>query len=100
MNGTESAIAGHDGTLMVQNSRDRIFFGPGEAGFEKNCKVNPRTFAFLKDLGGGSTDKFHALFSYFHMVDFTFHFYRDKIRGRIFHQTFQHWNLKLTEFQF
>ena len=49
----ESAIAGHDGTLMVQNSRDRIFFGPGEAGFEKNCKVNPRTFAFLKDLGGG-----------------------------------------------
>ena len=49
----QSAIAGHDGTLMVQNSRDRIFFGPGEAGFEKNCKVNPRTFAFLKDLGGG-----------------------------------------------
>ena len=72
---SESAIAGHDGTMMVQNSRDRIFFGPGEAGFEKNCKVNPRTFAFLKDLGGGSTDKFHALFSYFHMVDFTFHFY-------------------------
>ena len=50
---SESVIAGHDGTLMVQNSRDRIFFGPGEAGFEKNCKVNPRTFAFLKDLGGG-----------------------------------------------
>ena len=69
--------------MMVQNSCDRIFFGPGEAGFEKNCKVNPMTFAFLKDLEGG-TDKFHALSSYFHMVNFTFHFY-----PRIFHQTFQ-----------
>ena len=49
---SESAIAGHDGTLMVQNSRDRIFFGPGEAGVEKNCKVNPVSFYFFGNFGG------------------------------------------------
>jgi len=61
----ESALAGHNGTLVVQNKRSRIFFGPGEAGYEKNCKVNPRTFGFLKDFGGGGAHTFYALFSYF-----------------------------------
>ena len=42
----ESAVAGHDGTLMAQKSWDRIFVGPGEAGDEKNCKVKPGTSVF------------------------------------------------------
>ena len=34
----ESALAGLDGTKMALNNRDRIFFGPGEAGDEKILK--------------------------------------------------------------
>ena len=40
----ESVIASHDGTLMAQKNCSILFFGPGEAGDEKNCKVNPVTF--------------------------------------------------------
>ena len=65
---TESALAGHNGTLVVQNKRSRIFFGPGEAGYEKNCKVNPRTFGFLKDFGGGCP---YILCSIFIFSDFS-----------------------------
>ena len=43
----ESAIASHDGTLMAQNNRSRIFFGPGEAGDEKNCKVKMAILPFF-----------------------------------------------------
>ena len=41
----ESAIASHDGTLMAQKISSILCFGPGGAGDEKNCKVNPVTFA-------------------------------------------------------
>ena len=58
---SESALAGLDGTKMALNNRDRIFFGPGEAGDEKNCKVKPRTFRFLGDFGGVPIH-FHAVF--------------------------------------
>ena len=40
----ESAIASHDGTLMAQKMCSILFFGPGGAVDEKNCKVNPVTF--------------------------------------------------------
>jgi len=53
----ESAIASHDGTLMAQNNRSRIFFGPGEAGDEKNCKVKMAILPFFS-----------------HFVTFTFDF--------------------------
>ena len=36
-----------DGTKKLQQN----FFGPGEAGDEKNCKVNPVTFCFLGNFG-------------------------------------------------
>ena len=36
-----------DGTKKLQHD----FFGPGEAGDEKNCKVNPVTFCFLGNFG-------------------------------------------------
>ena len=48
---SESALASHDGTLMAQKICSILFFGPGGAGDEKNCKgqlaytlVNPVTF--------------------------------------------------------
>ena len=85
---SESAIAGHDGTLMVQNSRDRIFFGPGEAGFEKNCKVNPRTFAFLKDLGGGVPINFMLCFHIFTWLISLFIFIEIKFEVEFFTKHF------------
>ena len=59
---SESALAGLDGTKMALNNRDIFFVGPGEAGYEKNCKVNPRTFRFLGDFGGEGCIHFHAVF--------------------------------------
>ena len=57
-------MAGHNGSLLAPFF---IFFDPGEAGVEKNCKVKPVTFGFLKDFGGG-----RVFFRVFFQVNFKF----------------------------
>ena len=75
---------------MALNNRDRILFGPGD---EKNCKVNPRTFRFLGDFGGG-VHTFSCcilIFPQFSGITFfLFHFLQLQCHLQMMHSSMRH----------